>query len=112
MRETIQKQLNKITTDYTVDEENNTIHFSKKEKTAFEVWGVYQIEVDEDTLTNTESILYVNYNGCSLPPEKELKIEVEKFSTPYMKVNALTKNNKVWSGYLPINKTKIIKEVK
>lgn len=116
MREVIKNQLKKLrNVSYTCDEATRTIHFFKKgsSENSFEEEKIYDIEVDEDTLHNIKSVLYTNYNNCSLPPSKYLTIEVNKIVGNYIKVTAVdTITDKMWRGYLPIDKTRVLKEVK
>lgn len=117
MNKFIKEQLSKLkNSEYVID--GDTITFKPLDKNKFQEGNEYKVELS-DLLLNKEDtpLLMKNWNEGSIPPSKTLLIKVSKQWGTMIAVDSLVvENNKIttkeWSGWLPINMLKIIKEEK
>lgn len=115
MNKFIKEQLSKLkNSEYVID--GDTITFKPLDKTKFKEGNEYKVELSDLLLNSNDTpTLMKNWNDNSIPPSKMLLIKVTKVWGIMIAVDSLViKDNKVtkenWSGWLPINMLKIIKE--
>lgn len=79
----------------------------------------YLIELDDSLLDrNCNTLLVTNWNSSSVPGSKYYKCEIIKKMSNMIKINGLSYDinndvdlNVMWTGWLPTNLIKVIKEI-
>lgn len=91
------------------DANTNTYHIPRYTKPTYDIGKCYIIQVPDRLINNTNSIEAVNWNKCTAPSNKYLKIYVSKQLGKMIYIDSVgydleTKRdlNNLWSGWLPI----------
>ena len=121
MRELTYRQLQKCVNIDTskIDKDSTKIILSRKTDVPILEGKCYIIQLDESLLNMSQSdILVCNWNAGSVPGNNSYKCEVTKRMANMIKINGLAYNleqdldlNRMWTGWLPVDKVKVIKEI-
>lgn len=115
MRDLIRQQLSQVSyADLShYDEATCTFNIPKYSKPKYDLEKEYLIELPGDFVNNTNSVIATNWNNCTAPSSKYLKIHVYKTMGKMIYVDSFVYDmsaNKelfiMWSGWLPTEQIK------
>jgi len=112
MRELIKKQLKSVNfadlSNY--DETTGVFTIPKYSKPKYDVGKMYLVQIANELVDNTTSVLASNWNNGTAPKSAFLKVFVNKTSGKMIYVDSLafnmltkTETMTMWSGWLPVD---------
>ena len=121
MNSLINKQLQncKVADLSNYNSETNTYTIPKYNQVRVEECKSYLVQLDRTLLIpNPGDVFHINWNRGSLPGAEEMVVEVDKINGKTIYVDGVgfdsttnTTTTYTWSGWLPLDKIKIVKEI-
>jgi hypothetical protein len=115
MRKIIENQLKSVNfADLShYDKTTGIFTIPKYSKPKFEIGKMYLIQVDNELVDNTNSVIATNWNNCTAPKSAYLKIYINKMQGKMIYVDSLvfnmltkTDTSTTWAGWLPVDQIK------